>query len=201
MPNTVLLVNSSARFDASASRALANDLARRLAGPAGRILDRDVGKSPSPSVSEAWVEANFTAEQDRTPEQVATLAVSDSLVSELEAADQIVIGVPVYNFAIPAALKAWIDQVARARRTFRYTAEGPEGLLKGKTAYLVMASGGTGIDSELDFATPYLRHLLGFLGITDVRIIAADRLMSDGASKLAAARTAIEQATAGVHAP
>ena len=87
---------------------------------------------------------------------------------------------PVYNFAIPASLKAWVDLIARARRTFRYTEAGPEGLLKGKKAYLVVASGGVPVGSDYDFATGYLRHVLGFVGITDVTIIAADQQMMDG---------------------
>jgi len=108
------------------------------------------------------------------------LAHSDELIAELEAADTIVIGVPVYNFAIPAALKAWVDQIARARRTFRYTETGPEGLLKGKKAYLVVASGGVPVGSDYDFATGYLRHVLGFVGITDVTVIEAGQQMMDG---------------------
>jgi len=121
------------------------------------------------------VGANFTDPDARTGGQRAQLAASDALIAELEAADQMVIGVPVYNFAIPAALKAWVDLVARARRTFRYSEAGPEGLLKGKTAWLVVASGGTPLDSEIDFATPYLKHVLAFIGITDVRVIDASR--------------------------
>jgi FMN-dependent NADH-azoreductase len=111
----------------------------------------------------------------RSAAQRAALAESDALVAELAAADLLVIGVPIYNFGVPAALKAWVDMVARARLTFRYTENGPEGLLRGKRAYLVVASGGTAVGSEIDFATGYLRHVLGFLGIEDVQIIAADR--------------------------
>jgi len=95
-------------------------------------------------------------------------------------ADVLVIGVPIYNFGIPAALKAWVDMVARARLTFRYTEQGPEGLLRVKRAYLVVASGGTAAGSAVDFATGYLRHVLGFLGIDDVEIIAADRAQVRG---------------------
>jgi FMN-dependent NADH-azoreductase len=102
------------------------------------------------------------------------------LIAELEAADTIVIGVPLYNFGIPAALKAWIDLIARARRTFRYTEAGPEGLLKDKKAYLVVASGGVPVGSDYDFATGYLRHVLGFVGITDVTVIDAGQQMMDG---------------------
>ncbi len=97
----------------------------------------------------------------------------------------------MYNFGIPAALKAWIDMIARARLTFRYTADGPEGLLKGKKAYLVYASGGVPVNSAADFATPYLRHALAFVGITDVEVITADRLNSDAGSAMDRARQRI----------
>jgi FMN-dependent NADH-azoreductase len=102
----------------------------------------------------------------------------------------LVIGAPIYNFAPPAALKLWIDQIARARETFRYTETGPVGLLTGKRAVIVTASGGTAVGSEIDFATGYLRHILGFVGVTDVEIIAADRTMADDGS-VERARSAI----------
>ncbi len=174
MTRTVLHIDASARLAGSVSRELSARLADRLSKGA-RIVRRDLAVDPAPFVDEAWVGANFTPEEGRSPEQRAALAGSDALVDELEAAGDIVIGAPIYNFAIPASLKAWIDQVARARRTFRYAENGPEGLLKGKTAWVVIASGGTRLDSEIDFATGYLRHVLGFLGITDVRVIDAAR--------------------------
>src|SRR5690606_6043276 len=98
--------------------------------------------------------------------------------------------ISIYNFSIPASLKAWIDQVARARRTFRYTEAGPEGLLKGKRAYIVFASGGVPLGSEVDFASAYLRHILGFIGISDVEFIAADGHQKDRGA-MARAATAI----------
>ena len=171
----VLRLDSSARTDASVTRALSETLAADLAGPDGDPVIRDLADQAPAFVDAAWVGANFTAPDARTADQKAVLAGSDALVEELEAAEQIVIGVPIYNFSLPASLKAWIDMVARARRTFRYTEDGPEGLLKGKTAWLVVASGGTALGSEIDFATPYLKHVLGFLGITDVRVIDATR--------------------------
>lgn len=118
------------------------------------------------------------------------LALSDTLVGELKSADTIVIGTPVYNFAVPAALKAWIDLVARARETFQYTEDGPVGLLQGKKAYVIIASGGTKVGSEIDFAGNYLKHVLGFIGITDVTIVAADQLMMEPKNReVALART------------
>jgi len=181
-PLRVLRVDSSARMDGSVTRGIAGTLIERLTAAAGSIdlSVRDLAATPPALIDADWVDANFTDADQRTPAQRATLAESDALVAELAAADVLVIGVPIYNFGIPAALKAWVDMVARARLTFRYTEQGPEGLLRGKRAYLVVASGGTAAGSAVDFATGYLRHVLGFLGIVDVEIIAADRAQVRG---------------------
>ena len=178
----VLRVDSSARSEGSISRWVADELIERLRESEGavEVRVRDLAVAAPSFVDAAWVGANFTPPEQRNEEQKAALAQSDALVSELKAADILVIGVPIYNFGIPAALKAWVDMVARARLTFRYTDSGPVGLLKGKRAYLAVASGGTAVGSEMDFATGYLRHILGFLGIDDVHIVAADRLMARG---------------------
>jgi FMN-dependent NADH-azoreductase len=120
------------------------------------------------------------------------LALSDSLVAELQAADTVLITLPIWNFGIPSTLKAWIDQVARAGVTFRYTPDGPVGLLEGKRAILAVASGGTEVGSAIDFATDYLRHVLGFIGIHEVEIVAADRLMVDADASHAKADAAID---------
>ena len=183
VPN-ILRVDASARRSASSSRALTDALIARLGSTA--VVSRDLSEA-LPFVTENWVHANFTDEAERTDEQKAELELSDRLVAELFAADILVIGSPVYNFGIPAALKAWIDMVARARKTFRYTERGPQGLLTGKKAYVLMASGGTEIGSEIDFASGYLRHVLGFIGIDDVTIIAADQQMMRGEDALSQA--------------
>lgn len=166
---TVLRIDASARKSGSATRALTENLIETLK-PA-EIVTRDLADTPLPQIDETWVGANFTPADDRTEAQKARLAQSDALVEELKAADTIVIGLPVYNFGVPAALKAWIDLVARAGVTFRYTANGPEGLLKDKRAIVAFASGGVPLGSDADFASKYLRHMLGFLGITDVKIV------------------------------
>ena len=171
----ILHIQSSARRDGSVSREITNRLVRRLAGPDGAITVRDLAAAPPSFLDPAWVEAAFTDPDAHTPAQIEALAESERLIEELEAADEIIIAVPVYNFSLPAVLKAWIDHVARARRTFRYTEAGPEGLITGKTAWLVVASGGTELGGALDFATPYLKHVLGFIGITDVRVVDAGR--------------------------
>lgn len=192
----ILRVDSSARTDGSITRALSQSLAAHLAGPDGEVTVRDLAAQPPAFVDEPWVGANFTAPEARTEGQRAVLAASDALVEELEAADQIVIGVPIYNFSIPASLKAWIDMVARVRRTFRYTETGPEGFLTGKAAFLVVASGGTAVDAEIDFATPYLKHVLGFLGITNVRVIDAARWGALSEAEQAAVRARVGAASA-----
>lgn len=192
MARTLFHLNASARAEGSVTRDLSQRLVDRLSDAETDILARDIGTAPLPLLSEAWVGANFTPDEARTPAQRETLALSDALIAELEAADTLVLGVPIYNFGVPAAFKAWIDLVARARKTFKYTETGPVGLLAGKTAYVIVASGGTAAGSEIDFATPYLRHVLGFLGIDDVTIIAADQLMATGAEKIAATATEID---------
>jgi len=189
---SVLRLDASARREGSVTRDLTDRVIDALAeaGPVS-VTVRDLAETPAPFVNEAWIAANVTDSSERSAENRAALAASDVMVAELRAADVIVIGLPVYNFGPPAALKAWIDMVARARETFRYTANGPEGLLTGKRAILVMASNGTGAGSDIDFASPYLRHVLGFLGITDVEIVAADRQMLAEDDRVAAARAAV----------
>ena len=191
-PLKVLEVAASGRNDGSVSRMLSADLVGALEERHGRVaLTRRELNKGVPFVDEAWIGANFTAPDERTAEQRAILAESDVLVAELKAADVVVIGSPIYNFGVPAALKAWIDMVARARLTFRYTENGPQGLLEGKKAYVIIASGGVPVDSAVDFATPYLRHALGFIGITDVEVIAADQLNSRADESIDAARVRI----------
>lgn len=192
----VLRVDSSARREGSVTRRVADALIERLAVSEGPVdlTVRDLAVESPSFVDAAWVDANFTAPEERREAQRAALAESDALVAELVAADVLVIGVPIYNFGIPAKLKAWVDMVARARLTFRYTENGPVGLLRGKRAYLAVASGGTAVGSAIDFATGYLRHVLGFLGIDAVEIVAADRWMPRGEDKaLRDARRRIER--------
>ena len=193
-PLKVLEIAASGRSDGSVSRSLSADLIAALEDRHGRIElnRRDLGKGV-PFVDEAWINANFTPPEERGAEQRAVLAESDGLVAELKAADVLVIATPIYNFGVPAALKAWIDMVARARLTFRYTEDGPKGLLTGKKAYVIVASGGVPVDSAVDFATPYLRHALSFIGITDVEVIAADRLNSRSEESIDAARMRIAE--------
>ena len=191
-PLNVLAISTSAKQDGSISRALTADLLRALEDRHSdiNIVERDLADG-LPFIDAAWVEANFTADEDRTDRHRQTLAGSDALVAELEAADVLVIGAPIYNFSIPAVLKAWIDMIARARVTFRYTDNGPEGLLTGKKAFVIVPSGGVPVGSPADFATPYLRHALAFVGITDVEFIGAKGADRGNLEALDAARSQI----------
>jgi len=190
----VLEISSSGRFEGSTTRALSRDLISALEDRYGDsdVTGRDLAAG-IPVVDEAWIEANFTSEESRTDQQLETLAYSDALVAELQKADILVIGVSMYNFSITATLKAWIDMIARARLTFRYTENGPVGLLSGKKAYLIVATGGVPVGSKMDFATPYLRHALSFLGISDVEIIAADRVNANQDESMDRARQEIAE--------
>jgi FMN-dependent NADH-azoreductase len=176
MTNHVLRIDASARHDGSVSRDLTEKVIAKLAPK--DITIRDLS-TPLPLIDSTWIGANFTPADARSDNQKSTLALSDTLIEEVKAADTLVIGLPIYNFGVPSAFKAWIDLVARAGITFRYTENGPEGLLTGKRAILAVASGGTEVGSDYDFATSYARHILGFIGITDVSVVAADRLMVD----------------------
>lgn len=186
----LLRIDSSAATQGSVTRDLTDRIITSLAPSS--VTTRDLAQKPLPQITGDWITARNVAEADRTTPQRAELALSDTLVSEMQEADTLVIGLPVYNFSVPASLKAWIDLVARVGVTFRYTPDGPQGLLTGKRAIIAMASGGTAAGSDIDFASGYLRHVLGFVGITDVTLIAADALAKDAEATLARAHAGIE---------
>jgi FMN-dependent NADH-azoreductase len=194
----ILQINSSARTTASHSSRLADEVVARLQSlhPNASLVLRDLARNPHPTLDEAALGALFTPADQRTPEQAARVAIDDAAIREIENADVVVLGVPMYNFGVPVQLKAWIDAIARAQVTFRYTANGPEGLLKGKKVYAVLARGGLYRDTPADSQVPYLRAVLGFLGMTDVQFIyaeglamgeeAAARALADARSDIAA---------------
>ncbi|KPM24799.1 FMN-dependent NADH-azoreductase [Citromicrobium sp. RCC1885] len=190
----ILHVTASIRSEESVSRKLGNKLVEKIGqGTDASIVTRDLAANDLPLIDADRFAANLTPPAERDEKQQALADVADALIAELQATDTLVLSLPVYNFTMPSTLKAWADLVARAGTTFRYTESGPEGLLTGKKAYVVIASGGTPIGSEIDFLTPWLRHFLGFLGITDVEIIAADGIMGiDGEQKIEAAAQTIE---------
>ncbi|MEZ5772006.1 MAG: NAD(P)H-dependent oxidoreductase [Defluviimonas denitrificans] len=174
----ILRVESSIKGEASVSRKLTDRIIARLtaADPDATVTLRDLSTGV-PHIDGAWMGAVFTPAETRTPEQADRAAYSDALLAEVRAADTLVIALPVYNFGVPAPLKGWIDHLARKGETFQYTEAGPEGLLKGKRAIVALSSDGTKIGSEIDFASGYIRHMLGFFGITDVDFIAADQMV------------------------
>lgn len=191
----VLRVDASARGETSVSRQLADLMLREFGAraPGLSVARRDVAAG-LPFVDAAWVGANQTEPDARDAAQQRALALSDELVAEVVAADVLVIATPIYNFSVPASLKAWFDQVARVRLTFRYTEHGPQGLLAGKKAYVLVTTGGTEVGSGIDFATPWLKFMLNFLGITDSQVIAADRSMVRGdAARQDAAERIVER--------
>jgi len=166
--------------------------------PGTSVIERDLAAEPLPHITGATMGAVFTPVEKRSPEQAEAVAFADRLIEELEAADTILLAVPMYNFSVPSTLKAWIDHVARAGRTFRYTEKGPVGLLKGKRVFIVTARGGVytqGPAKALDFHEPYLRGILGFLGLDDVTFVHAEGLAISSeaaAESLAGAHKKIE---------
>ena len=179
----ILRVDSSAKTENSESRRLTDRIIDGLKTN-GKSLDvtvRDLNES-LPQVNTAWIEANNTPADDHTDEHKKTLGLSNTLVGEIEAADTLIIGVALYNFSISASLKLWIDLVCRARKTFAYLDGSPKGLMTGKKAIVCFASGGTQFGSDIDFASDYLRHILSFIGITDVTFISADKHFMDSQS-------------------
>ena len=174
----ILQINSSARRQGSHSTRLADRIVARLRAvdPEAALVVRDLTATPHPVLDEAALGALFTPAADRSDDQHARVALDDALIAEVRAADIVVLGVPMYNFGVPAQLKNWIDAIARAGVTFRYTASGPEGLLKGKKVYVALARGGRYRNTPADTQVPYLKTVLGFLGMTDLAFVYAEGL-------------------------
>ena len=176
----ILRIDSSAQTETSQSRRLSDRIIDGLhaLGKSPDVTVRDLDKR-LPQLDRAWIEANTTPNDDSTDDQRKTLALSDTLIAEIEVADTLIIGVAIYNFSIPASLKLWIDLVCRTRKIFAYSEGKPKGLMTGKRAIVCFASGGTPFGSDIDFASGYIRHILGFIGITNVTFIAADKRFKD----------------------
>ena len=184
----VLAIYASPRGEQSNSKSLAQDLAAKLGGS---LTERELIDSDLPFVTNELIGAYFSSPDQHTEDQKRVITDSDRYVKELQAADTLIIATPMYNFTVPATLKTWIDLVARAGVTFKYTENGPVGLLENKKAYIVATTGGTPIGSDYDMLTPYLKLFLGFIGITDVTVISADGLMGDAAAGLKKAESEI----------
>ena len=169
---TILRVDASMRRQKSVSRLLADEVVALLgANKTGmNVITRDLAAGVG-IVNAAWIEAERTSEENRTPDQWALLSQSDALVSELQSADDLVIATPIYNFSVPAALKAWIDLICRDNITFVYENDRPRGLLANKRATVIITSGGTIAETDVDYASGYIRHIMEFIGILDVSVI------------------------------
>ncbi|MDC0887051.1 NAD(P)H-dependent oxidoreductase [Altererythrobacter sp.] len=196
--STILHVTASIRGEESVTRTLSSTLVDGLVARSGAaVITRDLAANDLPYIDTDRFAAHSTPYADRSHEQAELATIADTLIKELQQADMIVFGVPIYNFSVPATVKAWADLVARAGTTFNYTANGPVGALEGKKAFIAAASGGTPVGSDMDFMTPWLTFFLGFLGIKDVQIVAADGIMGEGGEeKIAAAKAEAEQLTA-----
>ena len=184
--SVLLHVDSSPLGAASVSRYLSAQYVEewKRAHPEGKVITRDLNNSPLPVIDQTWIGASYTPGESRSDEQKETLAFSDALIAELREADEYVFGLPMHNFTIPAALRLWIDQIARAGETFSYASGNPVGLLENKKATFIVASGGVygegSAMASFNFVEPYLRGAFGFLGVSDVRFY-----LAGGASALA----------------
>src|SRR5713226_3159300 len=193
----LLRIDSSARRN-SVSRQLTQKFVEswKKANPAGKVIERDLATTYLPLITDEWTLAAHSDPASLTPAQRETLSVSDTLVEELLAADTIVIGAPMYNLTVSAPLKAWIDQIVRVGRTVLYGAAGTEGVLKGKKVVVLTSRGGAfrpgTPTAQYDHQEPYLRHILGFIGLTDVTFIHAENQKPGDLAELARA-AAIEQ--------
>lgn len=195
----ILQINSSARAENSHSTRLTNFLVERLRAihPYATLDLRDLGRTPHPMLDETALQALFSPAEQRSPEQAARVALDDALIAEIQAADVLALGVPMYNFGVPAQLKNWIDAISRAQVTFRYTNQGPEGLLKGKKVYVALTRGGLYRNTPNDTQMPYLKTVLGFLGMTNVQFVYAEGLAKGAQEQedaLASAYSQIEEA-------
>jgi FMN-dependent NADH-azoreductase len=197
--NTLLIVNSSPRSN-SVSRKLTRQFAEdwKTQRTNAVIIERDLSNGTIPYLSEAWIEAAYTSESLRTPAQRELLALSDSLIDEVLAADVIVLGIPMHNYSVPASFKAWIDQIARAGKTFSYSDHGPKGLIPShKKVVAILSRGGVyateSPQGATDFQVSYLRQVLALVGLTDVTFIHADRQSMGGQAAQLATDSAIKQ--------
>jgi FMN-dependent NADH-azoreductase len=171
----ILQINSSARSTGSESSRLADVIVAKLsADKAAALVKRDLGANPHPALDEPTLQALFTPAAQRSAEQAARVALDDALIAQVQAADVIVIGAPMYNFGMTVQLKGWFDAIARAGVTFRYTETGPVGLLTGKKVYVALTRGGMHRDGATDTQVPHLKTILGFLGMTDVQFVYAE---------------------------
>jgi FMN-dependent NADH-azoreductase len=189
--NNIIHIDSSITGENSVSRQLTAQVVKHINQTHSATTYIDLAQQTLPTLDGFTIGSFFTPEEHRTAEQQAIATLSDQLIAQLKAADILVIGAPMYNFTIPTQLKTYFDLVARAGLTFQYTETGPKGLLENKTAYVVVSSGGNYKDQANDFVTPYVKLMLGFMGITDVHVITAAGTAGDKDAALTSAQEAI----------
>ncbi len=193
MKKHILRIDASANVSASNSRKLGDRLIAQLSQQDDiAVTRRDLNQQIS-LIDEDWVTANFTALEQRTEAQKQKLEFSDQLINELRQADRIVLTTPMYNFGIPASLKAWIDLICRAGVTFQYSSDGPVGLLRDKSVDIIVTTGGVPLHSPMDFISDYLKQVFGFIGIRQINFIAADQMNIDADASFNKALDQIEQ--------
>lgn len=186
----ILRIDSSTRGAESASASLTAELATKLAGDNGTIQHRKLDHN-TPLLSETITAQLGSSPADRTADAADALGFADELIAEIESADVLIIGAPIYNFGVPASLKAWADLISQAGRTFNYTETGPVGKLADRPTYIVYAAGGVPAGSPVDHSTTWTTQFLNFLGITNVTVIAAEGLATDPETGMANAKAAI----------
>lgn len=174
----ILKIHSSIQTEKSVSRKLVDQLVSRFTDDENNVIQRDLAMG-LPLLTQEMVNAFYTPEDARTDNQKEEIVLSNLLIKEIEDSEIIIMGIPIYNFSIPGSVKAYFDLTARVGVTFKYTDKGPVGLFENKKAYVVITSGGTPFMSDTDFASAYIKHFLGFLGIADVNFISADQLVKN----------------------
>jgi FMN-dependent NADH-azoreductase len=172
----ILKINSSIQTEKSVGRKLVDQLVSRFTDNTSNVIERDLAMG-LPLLTQDMVNAFYTPEDERAENQKEEIVVSNLLIKEIEDSEIIVMGIPIYNFSVAGSVKAYFDLIARVGVTFKYTDKGPVGLFENKKVYVVITSGGTPFMSDTDFASAYIKHFLGFLGISDVNFISADQLM------------------------
>lgn len=173
---TILVVNSSLNSDAGNSSKLVESYLEKLSGDEVKLDILDLNEAQLPHLTQKEMGAWMTAPEERTREQAELAGISDALLSRLEEADEVVIGLPMYNLGVPSTFKVWIDRLARAGKSFKYTENGPVGLIADKPVTVLAARGGVYAGTEYDTQTPYIRHIFGLMGITKVNFVYAEGL-------------------------
>lgn len=188
----ILKINSSIQTEKSVGRKLVDQLISKFTNNECKVIERDLAKG-LPLLTQDMVNAFYTPEDKHTNYQKEQVVTSNLLIKEIEDSEIIIIGIPIYNFNIPASVKAYFDLIARVGVTFKYTNEGPVGLFENKKVYVIVTSGGTPFMGDGDFASSYIKHFLGFIGITDVNFISADQLVANSEVQIENAKKQIEE--------